>query len=257
MTGAPDPSTASPSYALYSINQITLATILGAPIAGGLLIRRNLVLLGEGARGNRVLVWSALSTVLVFVVAAFLPKSIPGAPLAIGYTLGLRGYAQSILGTPLFEHTRRQGRLCSSWAATAIGVASLIAISVVMIGIYLSLPSSITDRLSDCVTFTPGEIVYYSEGSTAEHARAVGEALKDLQYFTANPNARAWVKVSGDEAHRVVAFMVKDGVWDDRGLMDWFGDLGGRLEDRAHIGPIEIRLCDLDWKTKAVARPRP
>ena len=68
---------------LFSAGQITLATFLGAPIAGCLLLARNYRELGNGAAAWQSLVAGIVSTILLFLIAFWLPENFPNMVLPI------------------------------------------------------------------------------------------------------------------------------------------------------------------------------
>ena len=61
-----------PEYSLYSAKAVTLGTLLGGPLAAGLLLKRNFVNLGQKSMGQRALWLSVLFLVAMCALLALL-----------------------------------------------------------------------------------------------------------------------------------------------------------------------------------------
>ena len=67
--------TATAGTRLFSVEQIVLATFLGAPIAGFLLLARNYQRLGNKAYARVSLLWGVVATAVLLTVTWYLPES--------------------------------------------------------------------------------------------------------------------------------------------------------------------------------------
>jgi hypothetical protein len=241
-----------PAFKLYTIGQISLAAFLGSPVAATLLMRANLVRLGDAKRARWVLWAGIAATVVLFAIALVLPDATPRSLLPVLYTFGVTAWARALFADPIALHARAQGAVESSWKAAGLSLLMLLVVCVACFGAYLGamavLPTEITDRFSDSVTFKPNSSVYYADGASAREARAVGEVLKELGYL--NDKSDKDVRVSGKTNRRAVCFLVNDGAWDRQGVIDAFGVIGKQLEEKAGLGPLEIELCADEWKVQ-------
>lgn len=133
----------STSKRLYSPGQIAFAGFLGSPIAACWLFARNYRQLGQPKSAHQWLLWGVVGTVILFIIASFLPDSVPNLALPIGYTVGFLNAAKRIHGSAIAEHLAVGGRLDSWWAVVGVGVLCLVIVVAVIVGVVLLLP--ITD----------------------------------------------------------------------------------------------------------------
>jgi hypothetical protein len=116
---------------LYSAQQVAVATFIGGPIAGCLLLGSNYGALGKPSQRLQVIVMGAVATAGVLALALVLPKNFPNSIVPVAYTIALRSFAKTVEGpTP---PTVRQ----SWWKAVGIGFASLIMLLVLFVGYFV------------------------------------------------------------------------------------------------------------------------
>jgi uncharacterized membrane protein YeaQ/YmgE (transglycosylase-associated protein family) len=123
---------------LYSIAQITVATFVGSPIAGCLLLAHNFRELGVAKAAWHSLIWGVVSTIILLVVASWLPEKFPNAALPVGYCFAMRQVSTHFQGSSISKHLSAGGKK-GSWAATVgIGVACLVLLFAVFFGSLLA-----------------------------------------------------------------------------------------------------------------------
>ena len=119
---------------LFSVGQITLATFLGAPIAGCLLLARNYRVLGNGAAAWQSLVAGIVATILLFLIAFWLPENFPNMALPVAYCFGMRQLVNYLQGSEIANRGK------GSWAVTvAVGVGCLVIIFGLIVGLVIAL----------------------------------------------------------------------------------------------------------------------
>ena len=118
---------------LYSPALITLATFLGAPVAGCILLAHNYRALGKTATARQILIWGTLGTVLLLVVAFFLPDNFPNSALPIGYTVGMNQAVKKVHGKDYESHIASGGAKGSTWKAILTGVGCLCVIIAILL----------------------------------------------------------------------------------------------------------------------------
>jgi hypothetical protein len=106
-----------PGSKLFSAGQVALATFLGAPIAGCLLLAQNYHALREVRSARRPLVVGGVSTTLLFILAFFLPEK--SASLALPACIGMYIYAKQQQGAAIDDYLKAGGRK-GSWRVTII-----------------------------------------------------------------------------------------------------------------------------------------
>ncbi|HEX7318109.1 MAG TPA: hypothetical protein VF297_29670 [Pyrinomonadaceae bacterium] len=119
---------------LFSTGQITLATFLGAPLAGFLLLARNYQVLGKGATAWQPLLVGVVTTALLVILGLLLPENVPGTGLSMGSCIGMYYYVKQWQGGAIDAHLKAGARQ-GSWAAV---VVLGLGCSVVLIGLLIA-----------------------------------------------------------------------------------------------------------------------
>jgi hypothetical protein len=120
---------------LYSPGQVLAATILGAPVAGAILLAHNYRSVGQGSAGRKALLWGGLGTVGLLIVSLFLLEHFPNSVLPASYSMGMYQLAKQLQGREVASHLAAGGARGSNWSVVGIGVACLLVLLVVMIGV--------------------------------------------------------------------------------------------------------------------------
>lgn len=131
----PPAAVAGPNAAtvLYTPNQLVLATFLGAPIAGSILMAVNEQRLGRPKGVITSLAIGVALTAVVVGLAAILPDNFPGLPLGLLGMGAIRGVAQMKQAEAVARHLQWGGRKGSSWAAAGIGLLGAVILLVVVV----------------------------------------------------------------------------------------------------------------------------
>jgi nicotinamide riboside transporter PnuC len=125
---------------LFSVGQIAVATFLGSPLPGILLIAKNCSSKGRQSEARSTALWAIGFTVAVIVLAFILPDSVPASGLAIGYTMGVFQWAKQKQGKEIEEHIANGGSLASWWTTIGIGLAGLVVVGALIFGVVLVIP---------------------------------------------------------------------------------------------------------------------
>ena len=123
----------------YTPWQITVAAILGGPLAGGYLASRDHAAFGAQGRARATLAVSALLLCGLLYVGHRLPPGATGTPIAVGVAFGYRWYARVSFDG---EIARRgaAGWVAYSWWH-AIGI-SLVVMAAMFLLIFVALLAS-------------------------------------------------------------------------------------------------------------------
>ena len=133
-------TTEPPTQTLYSPGQIMLAAFLGSPFAACWFFAHNYRQLGHPKSATQCVVWSGVGTVVLLVIAFFLPENFPYAAIPIGYTIGLRQAAKQIHGRIVARHLSSGGRLGSWWAVVGNSLVFFVFVVVLAFGVWILLP---------------------------------------------------------------------------------------------------------------------
>lgn len=140
-----------PPYKLFTVGHVVLATFLGSPAAGGVILAINYHRLGRGAAVWHAAGWSLLATALLLAFATVGPDLPVGSSAYwVPQLLGMYFIANSLQGQLLTEHRAKQGRLSSAWLAAGVGigvgVAVLAAYVVVLFALLIAFPDAFPEE---------------------------------------------------------------------------------------------------------------
>lgn len=134
---ADSPASISSDEPLFTVAHVALATFLGGPLSGGVLMYINSKRLGID--GAAPLGFTALITLLLMGISAILPDSIPGLTLSIFGLAATSAVFRSLQEEPI-QAALTAGRPAGSWLAVlgisvalcAAQVAALFSVLMVM-----------------------------------------------------------------------------------------------------------------------------
>ena len=234
---------AVPPYTLHSLNAITLATFLGSPVAGAILMSLNYRRMGKPGPATVTLVLGILGTILLLGISMILPDRSPASLLAIGNVLAMWFIASKLQGDDIMYHEVVGGKIASRWKAAGIGILGLIIVFGGLIG-YIMLTSGMPGKR--LVVGTKDEI-YYSGTATEAEAKSLGQGLLDDHYFTDKGYSVGLIKNSSGTT---VSFVVADKTWDNAQMVEAFKTI---VRDNAsHVGglPIKLKLMNTETDVK-------
>jgi hypothetical protein len=242
------PISAAPPFRLFDSTSVAIATLLGSPVAGTLLMGINYQRLGKGGKAAAAMVIGLVATIVAIVFGNFVPYTFSSV-VAIGLLLTTRSCAQVLQGPAVSEHVAQGGKLGSRWAALGIGVAFLAAIfgAIFLVTFVRQIGHPQTMSENAKVIIGTQDTVYYSGSATQQDAKTVGDKLKEIEYFA---DRGVTVLLSKEKGHFVVSFVVKEGVWNNSDMVTAFQEIGGELAPVLGTSPIVVRLDDKERNTK-------
>ena len=241
---APVVDYASPSTGkLFDPKAVTLATFLGSPICGGIVLAMNYRQLGRNASANKAVVLSLLGTIVLFAIGMVVPDKTPKPLLYLPPILAMAAIAKALQGQIFEEHKRLGGAVRSLWAAAGIGLVGLVVIVGIVIAVVYGTTKSPGTRL---VVGTKDEI-FYSGTATASEAKALGDTLKTLEFFT---DRGVSVVLSKGGAGTSVSFVVSDGAWDRPENVKAFESIGRAIAPQLGGFPLTVKLMTAELTVK-------
>lgn len=129
MTAA-SPLAARLDAALYTPNHVGLATFLGSPFGGAVIMAINEHRIGRTGAAVKTVLAGLVGTGLLVTVASLLPDGVPRFPFSIGPLLLMGAIARSRQDAFVRHHHAMGGRRGSGWAAAGIGLLSAIVVLV-------------------------------------------------------------------------------------------------------------------------------
>lgn len=229
----------TPTYTLFDANGVAGATLFGTPVAGGSLMALNYRRLGQGFKAMITLIITFAVTTLAILIGWNLPR---GASFPIGLALlfGMRWSAQHLQNSAVKEHVERGGRLGSNGAAFGLGAVACAAIFLALfIPVYLTNDRSVRVGAKDDV--------YYSGSATKEDAQSLGNALRSTGYLA---DRGVSVLLSKGKDGTIISFVVKQGLWDQPGIISQFEEVGREIAASVGGFPIRVRLINATREVK-------
>jgi hypothetical protein len=224
-------------YSLYSPMAVGLATFLGAPVAGSVIMALNYRRLGKPASARSAVIYGVIATAALIALGFVLPPQMPTSAIAVASIIAMAQVAKTLQGEALDLHKSAGGRIASIWKAAGVGLASLIVLSVVIVVVaYATMPAS-PKRLA----VSSGEILY-SGASTEADAKALGQALTDAGYFT--PGRAATVLLIKHPSATTVQFVVNPEAAQNDSVINALGPVIERSAAELGAKPITVMLVN-------------
>jgi hypothetical protein len=231
----------TPSYTLFDSRAVGLATLFGTPAAGSSLMALNYRRLGQTSKGVLALALGFAITGLVILFAWHLPQ---GASFPIGLVLliAMQRTAQWLQGPAVKEHVQRGGPLGSKWGAFGLGLVFLTVLSAV---IYLAIHKP-------HVVIGSKDEVFYSGSATKADAQSLGDALKTHGFFSDSGASGHGAEVDLEKGKdgTAISFIVKDGSWDQPGVLSNFEEIGREVAPSVGGFPLRVRLTNTEHDVK-------
>ncbi len=230
---------ASP-YPLYDQRSVAIATFIGAPLGGSIVMAMNYRRLGQMGAAIIAVVAGLALTWGSYVVGTHMPP-VANKILPVLLMFGMMGAAASLQGQSVEQHARSGGAIGSRWRAAAIGLAVLVPLAIAIFANVIRGPST------QKVTLGMNDEVYYSGQATQQDALMVGQALQ-LQGYFQDRGVAAFV--SKDETGATLGFVVQDGIWDNQQYIDGFERITRAISPVLGGTPIRLHLLNSNRDVK-------
>src|ERR1039458_5994204 len=227
-----------PAYTLFNADSVGMATFLGTPIAGSILMAVNYRRLGKGSQAAASLAIGLLVTALAILGGSLLPQAV-SAGIAVGLFLAARAAAKGLQGMAVEQHVREGGKLGSKWMAAGLGLGLLA----IIVGGYVVIYSVLNPKIQ----IGSKDEVYYSGSATKQDAQTLGDALKTIGFLS---DRGVSVFLSKGKGGTVVSFVVKEGTWNDPSSVANFEEIGRQIAPSAGGFPIQVRLINSNRDVK-------
>lgn len=240
----PLPGEPPPPYKLFNTSAVTLATFLGSPLAGAVLMAINFRRTGRKSAAKITAVCGVAGTAALMGISSILPDGIPIWVTAIPPLVVTSFLSQYFQGEELQLHTRRRGQLGSRWAAAGVGLICLALLAGLLFGaIYIENAVAAGRKIN----YSSVEEVRFSGQANQADARHLGDVLKQESFF--NGKRSKTVLLAKGSNGTTVSFVVGDGSWNNPSTVAAFRMMGDNLA-KSLGKPLIIRMCDSDLAVK-------
>lgn len=230
----------APGYKLFSVGAIVLATFLGSPVAGTVLMAVNYWRLGRKSAAGISIAAGFLATASIFAVAAALPEETPNSPFIVAQLLGMYFVARAFQDGLVSQHRRTHGRLASMWAAAGISLLVAVPLGLVLFAALL-LPDY--EGLGTRYEVSDKEEIFYSGECDTDDARRLARRLREEEFF--DGSSESTVLISLLDGQYTISFTVTDGAWDETLVVAYYRTLGEVLADEFGR-PLDVEFLD-EW----------
>ena len=244
------PPAPSPQYRLNSPGSVALATALGTPAAGGIVLAINDCKWGRKGLAVATVTIGLLATAVLGWLAWIAPMWVPAVVFLAPQVLGGYLLARWLQGKRFDAHIAGGGKQASNWVGAGIGLA-VCAPLIAAFAAFILFSDVSTDALFDfqeSVDMGQGQEVFYSRGATRNDAQRFGEALKDAGYF--DGTAPSGVLIAGKAGSREISFIVGEGVWDDESWMNYVREVAEYVAPAIGGRPLTVRILDENLNEK-------
>ena len=235
-----------PQYALFDARAVTLATFLGTPAAGAVLMAINYRRVGQKGQA----IWTLAFGILLAAAGVFVAYLFPvwSIPIGIGLLLLTAVAARKMQGPAIELHKALGGPLDSLWAAAAVGLALMV---VVLAGV--ATPILLNGAKTKVVIGNKDE-VFFSGTATKADALALGDAFKKIGYFQDKGTSvfldKSTAGSSGTGAETTVSLVQRDGVWDQPEMLANSEEVVREIAYSIGGFPVTVKLIDASENVK-------
>jgi len=237
---------------LFSKMHVLVATFLGAPLAGSILMALNYKRSGRPRHGITALVIGLVSTIGLFVIAYQLPDSFPNLLIPCLSLAAVHLWYQKAQQAEFEAHINAGGQKSSLAPPIGTGVLCLAGIVGVMLVPELLAPGMEFGRKQ---MFNGGEL-YCADDITDQQAAALGNYLVEIGFFDGHPKS-AQIRKEGDCYQFRIA--MQSG-WRNNILYIEAGvQMARNISDNVFFGdPVETHYCNemLETLNTVAAYPR-
>ncbi len=228
------PGEPPPPYKLFNAGAVTLASFLGAPLAGAVLMAINFRRMDRKSAANISVACGIGGTAVLVGIYSILPDRIPTLVYAVPPLIVMNSLAKYFQGDELQLHAGRRGRMDSLWTAAGIGLLSLAGL--------LFAASHIQNAIANGkkINYSSIEEIRFSGNANQADARNLANLLKKAGYF--NGQGLKTVLLEKKSNGTTVSFVLSPGSWDHSNIAG-LQQLGDELS-KSLGKPLFIRLCD-------------
>lgn len=243
----PETITRRREYRLFDAEAVGVAAFVCSPLAGTILMAVNYVRLGKAVRGVVAIIVGLIATMLTILVKLNLGKpwgSLGSFVLVTLFLICIWQIAKELQGKAIEEHVACGGQLGSKSAAVGVGIATVAGL-VLVIGSVLYIY-----QYRKIVPIGSRDQVIYSGTATHSDATALGNALKEDEYFQ---DRGATVLLNKGIGSTTISFGVQEGIWNQAGMLSSFEEVAREVAPAVGGLPIQVQLLDSSGNVQAIS----
>lgn len=229
----------------FTETQTNVATFIGGPMAGGILIYRNFLKLERKTEANIALSLTFLLTLslvtFVFNIPEKLYDKIPAMAYSSIYTLISAFVFRRFLMTDVKQKLEDGAKKSSLWIVASFTILGLIINLIILIAVGFNQPPFEGEKLSFGVAANE---VYYDKGNTTlKEIQYVATTLRAYGYF--NDEYQSAVRIERNENTVVLSIPINKDVWDNEDVKTSLTNMRISLEKSLKS---KVRVVAEDYK---------
>ncbi len=238
LTAVPLPYASQPAeqHALYTPRAVGLATFLGGPLAGTVVMAMNYRRVGRPASAVKAILGGLAGTAALGALAFVLPEHSPGFLLGLIPLFVMVKLASTLQGETVNRHKYAGGKIASMWKAAGVGLLSLILLVAVVFAAVFSWEWL---RAGSSVVVGNAQI-RYSGSATKADAEGLGKALGDVGFL--NGQHAVTVFFVKDASGKTVKFVVNETAGRQAGTLELFVAIVEKIAPSIGGKPITLKL---------------
>lgn len=230
---------------LYDINQIGVATFLGSPLAGAIVMALNYRRLAP-EKVVPTIVMGVIASAAVFGLAFALPEDFPNIVLPAAYLAAVVGIASKTQGAAIKQAVAAGEPKASGWRSAGIG----LGISAVMLALFAVVFFAIPEDKVVLGAAQQQEI-YFQDGATEHDARRLHGALRESGFLQEQP---VTITIARESGGWLVTMVLIEGAWNDASTVMSLRTLAGQLST-TFGGRVRIAMADDHLEVRKTVDP--
>jgi hypothetical protein len=241
-----------PKYRLYPPGAVSLATVLGSPLAGSILMAVNYRRMGQKASAWKTFAAGSVGTIALLFAGQFVPDGVARGAL-IGSLTVMYQLAKQLQGQPIAQHRQRGGKIASYWKAAGIGLACMVLIIGGVACVNLATDPSALRSVMEIfktsaptpprfVAVSPTEKVYFIGDATESMAQTTADALKLDGVFDGTGSKSVFLKTESGTAE--LSFVVSATLTISPDIEAYFQKLGQHVAATLARHPLDVVVVD-------------
>jgi hypothetical protein len=238
------PQYTPPAYRLHDTASVALATFLGSPLAGTILMASNYRKLGQGGKGALALLVGAIASAGEIYIGLTSTKTPSIATLLLFAATWFAAY--ELQGNAIKTHVAWGGKLASKWAAFGTAIVTVLILGGALVG-YLYYTGQWQKFATQygigqtAVTIGTKDQVIYSGTATKNDATALGNELKSAGYLQ---DRGVTVVLNKGTNGTTISFVVEDGIWNQAGMLSSFEEVARNAAPSVGGLPVQMQLMN-------------
>ena len=231
------------THKIYTNNIISIATLIGGPIAAGFLIGHNYKVFGDRDKQKYSIIIGIVGSLIFFELLFLIPdkimNSIPNAIIPSIYTAIIYYVVHRIQDDRIKEAIQNGINKASGWRAAGIGLLCSIFLLAYIFARAFVLPEFSTEVM----TFgSAGHEIRFHKSISIDDVKTVGEELTKFGYFAASEKQA--VELTNEDGTYSMRIYVPKDWWNNEDILESMRSLQDQISNALNRSDFKIKMFD-------------